>query len=249
MKTALFLSLFGFVGNPPAPATNIRLPAIVQPGARIRVAQPAPAPIVPRASARRIEARPSPVPTTPLRAELVRRVAVPTTSGGASVTPDPAGSGRFSCDVVENGVVASASYRVLDGGTTVLRGRCLSPAESLPAGSYQVEVTLDGTADRATRTLPLRVVRGEIATARAEFETSRVTVNLVHDGDRLPGRATLKRNGRVVGHLGTGVYGVVSAGRYEIEVAVEPGYDGLYGSRTVTLDLAPGQVRSLDLPF
>lgn len=234
MNTALFLSLFTLFGNPMSPTTTVRRATIAQPVTQVRAAVPT-----------------TRVRTTPTVRRATRVPVTTTTAPRIRVSNEstraPQGTGTFRCTVLENGTTGSASYRVLKGSSTVASGRCHAPATSLPAGDYRVVVTLDGMTDGASRNMPLSVRDGRSSDIRATFETSRVTVTVTHQGRRIPGRAVLKQNGRVVASLGSGVYSRVSAGRYEVEITAS--YGSVRGTRTVSLDLAPGQVRALNVPF
>lgn len=232
MNTALFLSLFTLFGNSMSPTTTVRRATTAQAVTQVRVATPT---------------------TTRIRTTRVRPTAVrvpirtPRLSVESTRSQEPQGTGAFRCTVLENGATGAASYRVMDGSQVVATGRCLSPASSLPAGDYRVIVSLDGMADRASRNMPLSVRDGRTSTIRAVFETARLTVTVMHDGRRIPGRAVLKKDGRVVASLGSGVYSRVTAGHYEVEITTS--YGSVRGSRTVSLDLRPGQVRALNVPF
>jgi hypothetical protein len=231
MNTALFLSLFALFGNSMSPTTPARRATTAQAVTQVRVATPTTTRI------RTTRVRPTAV-RVPVRAP---RVSV------ESTRQEPRGTGTFRCTVLENGATGAASYRVMDGSRMVASGRCLSPATSIPAGDYRVIVSLDGMTDRASRDMPLTVRDGRTSTIRAVFETARLTVTVMHDGRRIPGRAVLKKDGRVVASLGSGVYSRVTAGRYEVEISTS--YGNVRGSRTVSLDLRPGQVRALNVPF
>jgi len=234
MKTALLLSFFTLFGNSLSPTTTVRRASDAQAVTQVRVASPAGEAIRTSRAHVRPRAVRVPVRTPRLRVEPTRPA-------------EPRGAGAFRCTVLENGTTGAASYRVMDGSRTVASGRCLSPAAELPAGDYRVIVALDGLADRASQTLPLTVRESRTSTIRAVFETARLTVTVMHEGRRIPGRAVLKQNGRVVASLGSGVYSRVTAGRYE--VAISTSYGSVRGSRSVTLDLRPGQVRALNVPF
>jgi len=238
MNTALFLSLFTLFGNPLGPTTTVRRAAIVQPVTQVRATVP---------TTTRVGTSATPAQVTPIRrAPRVpvtrRRIRIP-----AEQPREPEGTGSFRCTVTENGSTGSASYRVLKGSSTVATGRCQAPVASLPAGDYRVIVALDGMADGANRNMPLTIRDGRTSSIRAVFETARLTVTVMHDGRRIPGRAVLKKDGQTAASLGSGVYSRVSAGRYQVEITAN--YGSVRGSRTVTLDLAPGQVRALNVPF
>ena len=243
MKTALLLSLFGLFGNSLSPATPVRRVAIARPAVQAAELQ------APELRSTRV-AVPSRVPAVDLMAprivigpRIVPRPAVP------AVPVDPSGSGRLACRVLENGVAAPATFRVLSGDRVVVESDCLEPAVSVPAGDYVAEIRLKNTAHPMVERHTFRVRDGDFRTLSGNFETARLTVTLLRDGSRLPGRATLKRDGQVVATLGSGIYATVEAGRYELEIAVEPGYENVYASRTVSLELAPGQVRAVNVPF
>ncbi len=238
MNTALFLSLFTLFGNPLGPTTTVRRAAIAQPVMQVRASTP---------TTTRIQTTATPTQVTPIRRPRTR---VPVRSPRLErerEPREPQGTGAYRCTVLENGTAGAASYRVLKGSSTVATGRCGSPAASIAAGDYRIIVTLDGMADGANRNMPLTIRDGRTSSVRAVFETSRLTVTTMHDGRRIPGRAVLIQDGRTVASLGSGVYSKVSSGRYQVRVTVS--YGSVRGSRTIDLDLAPGQVRALNVPF
>ncbi len=244
MKTALFLSLFGLFGNTLGPTTPVRQMAIARPATQV-VSAASPTPVtatrvaVPsgtRLETTRVTVRPG-----------VTRVAVPAGTTATTQPATPSGTGSLTCQVSENGAAAEATYRVLDGSRVVASGRCLEPATRLPAGDYTAEVRLSGTVYPVVQTQRVSVRDGRVATLAASFQTARLTVTALHDGQRIPGRATLKKDGRVVGTLGSGVYATVEAGTYELVVTPEPGYEGVYGTRTFDLSLGAGQVRAVNV--
>jgi len=237
MNTALFLSLFTLFGNPLGPTTTVRRAAIAQPVTQVRATMPATTRV--RTTATPLQVAPiRRAPRVPVRAPRIETPEEPR---------EPEGTGAFRCTVLENGTAGAASYRVVKGSTTVATGRCGNPAANLEAGDYRIIVTLDGMADGANRNMPLTIRDGRTSSVRAVFETSRLTVTTVHNGRRIPGRAVLIKDGRTVASLGSGVYSKVSSGRYQVRVSVS--YGSIRGSRTIDLDLAPGQVRALNVPF
>lgn len=238
MNTALFLSLFTLFGNPLGPTTTVRQAAIA-PALQVRATT---SPTV------RVQPSASPTQVTPIRRPRTRvPVRNPRLEREPQEPQEPQGTGAYTCTVLENGAAGAASYRVVKGSQTVATGRCGSPAASIAAGDYRIIVTLDGMADGANRNMPLTIRNGRTSSVRAVFETSRLTVTTMHDGRRIPGRAVLKKNGRVVASLGSGVYSKVSSGTYQVEVTVN--YGSVRGSRTIDLELSPGQVRALNIPF
>jgi len=82
-----------------------------------------------------------------------------------------------------------------------------------------------------------------LATARAEFETSILEVRFTADGRPAHGLAIVKKDGRVVGTLGSGVSGRVSSGTYEVVARYRT------TDRSYTVPLAPGQRRAIRAAF
>lgn len=175
----------------------------------------------------------------------IQPVAVrPTTlsSGTPTAAPAPARPGRLTAVVDENGAHAPSSVHVRRGGRLVASGSSATPIE-LPAGTYDVTITLETALDRPTRTVRVSVPEGGTATARASFRTSIIEVRFTKDRTAVHGLATLRQGGRVIGTLGSGVTARVSAGTYEIDARYRT------EQRTYTVALAPEQRRALRADF
>lgn len=163
--------------------------------------------------------------------------------------PEPTGEGMFSCSVTENGSPAGATVLVRQGSQVVTEGACIGPARTLAAGTYDVTIRLAHLIDAPEQFRRVVVTDGGNAEVSAAFETARLTVELLHDGQRIPGRATLYRNGYQVGTMGSGVYTHLSAGHYTVRVDVAPGFAAASGSREYDVVLGAGQARRILASF
>lgn len=170
------------------------------------------------------------LPTTPLAYRVT------------TVPREPARSGSMTCRVEENGVVARASFQLLASGRTVATGDCGQPID-VPAGTYQAVLTLETTVDRPQRSVQLTVPSGGSARATASFSTSTLEVRFTKDRRAVHGLAEIRRDGRTIATLGSGVSARLSSGSYEIVTRYRTEV------RRYTVTLAPGQRRALRADF
>lgn len=157
-------------------------------------------------------------------------------------TPAPAERGRIACGITDNGGYAPGTIELRQGGAVLASGDCTVPLE-LPVGTYDATLTLTSALDRPQQTVRVTVTRDGLATARAAFETSILEVRFTANGQHAPGIAYVKRDGRVVGTLGSGVSGRVSSGSYEVLARYRT------TDQVLQVDLAPGQRRALRAAF
>lgn len=160
----------------------------------------------------------------------------------ARPAPSPAQRGRVACGITENGAYAPGTIELRQGGPIVASGDC-SQALDLPVGIYDATLTLTTALDRPQRTVRVTVTADGLATARAEFETSILEVRFTADGRPAHGLAIVKKDGQVVGTLGSGVSGRVSSGTYEVVARYRT------TDRSYTVPLAPGQRRAIRAAF
>src|SRR5690606_10182932 len=137
---------------------------------------------------------------------------------------------------------AIASVEVRQAGQVVASGSTASPIQ-LPAGTYDVTLTLDGALDRPTRSVRVEVPEGGMATARASFSTAILEVRFTQARPGVPALPTIRQGERVIGTLGSGVTARVSAGTYQIDARYRT------EQRSYTVTLAPGQRRALSAAF
>lgn len=180
-------------------------------------------------------------PVAPIRIAPSPITSQPSTVAPAPA-PTPARPGQLRAEVVENGAPAIASVEVRQAGQVVASGSTASPIQ-LPAGTYDVTLTLDGALDRPTRSVRVEVPEGGMATARASFSTAILEVRFTKDRAGVPGLATIRQGERVIGTLGSGVTARVSAGTYQIDARYRT------EQRSYTVTLAPGQRRALSAAF
>lgn len=151
--------------------------------------------------------------------------------------------GRIRCTVKENGAAASGTAIVENGSGVVARGECDSPI-SVPPGSYQVRLKLDGVLDEPEQTRPATVRGGEVTQVAADFSTGILEIVVEAKGRRAAGMAVIRREGDRVGTVGSGVAAHLSAGTYSVTVRYrtqEKKFDAV--------ELAAGQRRRLRANF
>ena len=124
-------------------------------------------------------------------------------------------SGKISCSITENGESASGTLIVLKGDEEVHNGACSSGC-SLPAGEYTAVLGLDGALDGPEHRPSLTVGAGATASVDRDFSTGLLKVRIESAGRRAAGMAIIRRDGRQIGTLGSGVAAHLSAGTYDI---------------------------------
>jgi hypothetical protein len=152
-------------------------------------------------------------------------------------------SGRVTCTIQENGEEASGVVSVQREGKEVASGSC-GKELSLPAGTYIAVLGLDGALDGPEQQKPLTVKKGETARLDANFATGILEVRIASQGKRAAGMAIIKRDGKQIGTLGSGVAAHLSAGTYEV-VARHRTQEKAFGAVSVPA----GQRITLDAAF
>jgi hypothetical protein len=125
------------------------------------------------------------------------------------------GTGKLSCEIRENGQTASGVISVQREGKEVAATTC-GKELSLKAGSYTATLRLDGALDGPEQSQPLTIRRDATALVKAEFATGTLEVRIVSQGRRAAGLAMIRRAGKEIGALGSGVTAHLSAGSYEV---------------------------------
>jgi hypothetical protein len=124
-------------------------------------------------------------------------------------------TGRLNCEIKENGKSASGTVALEKDGAQVASGSCGKPL-SAPPGSYTAVLGLDGALDGPVQQKPVTVQAGAEAKVEADFSTGTVTVRILQAGKPAAGMAVIRRDGKQVGTLGSGVAAHLSTGSYEI---------------------------------
>lgn len=155
--------------------------------------------------------------------------------------------GRIAAEVTENGRPAPGRFVVHGpGGEEVARGTS-GTAVQVPAGTYDVALTLEGAIDRPEKWVRgLAVGRGATARATAAFETGTVQVQVTAGGRRAAATVLVHRVGEdaEIATLGAGVPGVLSTGTYDFQVRYRSQEQWLRGEA-----IAAGAVRDLTVSF
>lgn len=126
------------------------------------------------------------------------------------------GTGRVKCEILENAKPASGTLALEQGGKIVVQGACGDAALSAPAGSYTAILSLDGALDAPQQRRPAQVEAGKTGEIKADFATATLKVVIESEGRRAAGMAIIRRAGKQIGTLGSGVSAHLSAGSYEI---------------------------------
>lgn len=142
------------------------------------------------------------------------------TSAAASLlaaAPALAGGGqsKLSCEITENGGAASGAIVVLDGTMQIASGSCGKPL-AVPAGEHVAVLTLDGALDAPEQRQPFKLEADKTAKLSADFATGRLEVRITSRGHDTAGMAVIRKDGRQIGTLGSGVEAHLSVGSYEV---------------------------------
>jgi hypothetical protein len=122
---------------------------------------------------------------------------------------------RVTCEITENGQPASGTVSVLADGAEVVEGACGRPL-AIPAGMHEAVLRLDGALDGPERRLPLEAAAGRTVPLNADFATGLLEVRIQSQGRDTAGIAVIRKAGRQVGTLGSGVTAHLSVGNYEV---------------------------------
>jgi len=126
-----------------------------------------------------------------------------------------ADDGKVECSVKENGETASGTLRILKGETEVGSGSC-GKAVSVPAGQYTAVLELDGALDGPKQRKDVSVQAGKTASVTADFATGLLEVKIRSQGRDTAGMAIIRKDGKQIGTLGSGVAAHLSVGSYEV---------------------------------
>jgi hypothetical protein len=133
----------------------------------------------------------------------------------AAVASADGASGSVSCEIRENGEAASGVISLQKDGKELASGSC-GKELSVAAGTYDAVLRLDGALDGPEQHQPLTVKKSSKAELKADFATGTLEVKIASQGKRAAGMAVIKRDGKQIGTLGSGVSAHLSAGTYEV---------------------------------
>jgi len=126
-----------------------------------------------------------------------------------------ADNGKVACEVKENGKAASGTLSLLQGDKEVASGPCGKPI-SVAAGDYDAVLSLDGALDGPQQKKPVKVAAGQTVSANADFATGLLEVRIRSQGRDTAGMAIIRKDGKQVGTLGSGVAAHLSTGSYQV---------------------------------
>lgn len=150
---------------------------------------------------------------------------------------------QISCAVLENGEPATGTLRVSRGTTLVHTGTC-GGAVAVPPGDYSVVVGLDGALDGPEQTFAVTVRAAETKSVKADFATGVLQVRIASEGQQAAGMAIIRRAGKQLGTLGSGVTAHLSVGVYEVVARYR-----LKSQEFSAVTIARGQTTALDAQF
>ncbi|MDH5672419.1 MAG: hypothetical protein OEZ06_09745 [Myxococcales bacterium] len=125
------------------------------------------------------------------------------------------GSAKLNCKITENGESATGTVVLLAGDREVARGSCGRVLSAAP-GEYTAVLGLDGALDSPEQRHKVELQSSGPAEVAADFSTGELSVNIMRQQKRAAGMAVIRRGGKQVGTLGSGVSAHLSAGRYEV---------------------------------
>ena len=153
-------------------------------------------------------------------------------------------TGHISCEITENGEMATGVISVQRDGKEIATTAC-GRELSVPAGDYVAALRLDGAFDGPEQRQNISVKPGGAPLKlKADFKTAVLEVRIKSSGKRAAGMAVIKRNGQQLGTLGSGVQAHVSVGTYRVLVRYRTQEKDL-GDIT----LSAGQHLTLDASF
>ena len=126
-----------------------------------------------------------------------------------------ADNGKVACELKENGKPASGTLSLLQGETEVANGPCGKPF-SVAAGEYTAVLSLDGALDGPQQKKPVTVAAGKSANVSADFAIGLLEVRIRNHGRDTAGMAVIRKDGKQVGTLGSGVAAHLSTGSYQV---------------------------------
>lgn len=137
------------------------------------------------------------------------------TAGLAGHAAQAADDGKVVCEVKENGKPATGTISLRKGETEIASGPCGKPL-SAAAGQYTAVLGLDGALDGPEQQKPVTVAAGQSASVSADFATGTLEVRIRSQGRDTAGMAIIRKDGKQVGTLGSGVAAHLSAGSYQV---------------------------------
>jgi hypothetical protein len=133
-----------------------------------------------------------------------------------SATPASAqGKAKLTCKITENGESATGTVVLMAGDAEVARGSC-AKGVTAPAGSYEAVLRLDGALDGPEQRKPVELAAGGSQSVQADFSTGLLEVKIQREGRRAAGMAIIRKGGKQIGTLGSGVAAHLSVGTYEV---------------------------------
>lgn len=126
-----------------------------------------------------------------------------------------AGNGKVTCEIMENGRPASGIVRLLQGDAEIASGACGKAVDVAP-GQYTAALGLDGALDGPEQRKQVTVVAGQSLKVDADFATGLLEVRIKAAGRDAAGMAIIRKDGKQIGTLGSGVSAHLSAGTYEV---------------------------------
>src|SRR5687768_16919262 len=106
-----------------------------------------------------------------------------TIAGLAAGSAGAEGGASFACEALDNDKPAPATFRLLAGGKEISSGSC-GAIKSIPAGSSEALIVLDGAADQPAHREQINAEPGKTVRVKARYETGELVVDVTRDGRR-----------------------------------------------------------------
>jgi hypothetical protein len=123
-----------------------------------------------------------------------------------------ANGGKVSCEILENGRPATGTIVLLAGDNEVADAACGKPV-AVPSGADTAILRLDGALDGPEQRTALDAGKPLL---RADFATGLLEVRIQSQGRDTAGIAVIRKNGKQIGTLGSGVTAHLSTGSYDV---------------------------------
>lgn len=153
------------------------------------------------------------------------------------------GGGKISCEITENGRPASGTIVIMAGAAEVADGACGKPI-AVPGNADSAVLRLDGALDGPELRTPLAAGPARPAVLHADFSTGLLEVRIQSQGRDTAGIAVIRRDGKQIGTLGSGVTAHLSSGTYEVVARYRT-----HEKRFEQVDIQPDRRTALNASF
>ncbi|MDD9944373.1 MAG: hypothetical protein OXU20_25235 [Myxococcales bacterium] len=152
-------------------------------------------------------------PPTRYHLVLLALCLLPGLAAGRAIATD---QGLVKCHISENSKSASGRLVIKAGDRVIAEGACREAGLRVPAGKYTAIVGLDGVLDAPEARRSVTVAPGQTARVSADFATGVLQLVFTQGGKPAAGMAIIRRSGKQIGTVASGVAAHLSVGRYEV---------------------------------